>query len=56
MERQRRVREAFAHAWFGYKSYAWGKDELEAVSATGVVSYGMGLTLYPQGPRTDDPN
>jgi len=45
VERQRRVREAFAHAWFGYKSYAWGKDELEAVSATGVVSYGMGLTL-----------
>lgn len=44
-QRQRKVKEAFAHAWLGYKTYAWGKDELEPVSRRGIASYGMGLTL-----------
>src|SRR4051794_11542984 len=27
-ERQAAVREAFLHAWNGYREYAWGADEL----------------------------
>lgn len=30
--RQRLVRNAFLHAWKGYKKYAWGHDELKPVS------------------------
>ncbi|KAE8259092.1 hypothetical protein A4X13_0g1238 [Tilletia indica] len=32
-KRQRLVRNAFLHAWEGYKSLAWGHDELKPVSA-----------------------
>ncbi|SPO28194.1 related to Mannosyl-oligosaccharide 1,2-alpha-mannosidase IC [Ustilago trichophora] len=30
--RQKMVRNAFIHAWEGYKKYAWGHDELKPVS------------------------
>lgn len=43
--RQRRVRSAFAHAWSGYRTHAWGTDELDPRLQHGVHSYGMGLTL-----------
>ena len=43
--RQQRVRRAMAHAWSGYKRHAWGDDELEPLTQTGVTSFGMGLTL-----------
>lgn len=43
--RQRRVREAFQHAWGGYTKHAWGTDELEPSQQRGVTSFGMGLTL-----------
>lgn len=29
------VKEAFRHSWNGYKQYAWGYDELLAVSKRG---------------------
>ena len=31
-QRQKMVRNAFIHAWEGYKKYAWGHDELKPVS------------------------
>ena len=43
--RQSRVKLAMAHAWGGYKKFAWGEDELEPLSQTGITSFGMGLTL-----------
>jgi mannosyl-oligosaccharide alpha-1,2-mannosidase len=32
MERRQAIKEAFGHAWKGYKRYAWGHDELRPVS------------------------
>ena len=43
--RQRRVRQAFAHAWSGYRNHAWGLDEVDPTEQKGVESFGMGLTL-----------
>ena len=43
--KRRRVREAFAHAWRGYRTHAWGADELDPTTQVGHHSYGMGLTL-----------
>lgn len=31
-ERQRAVRDAFKHAWKGYKEFAWGHDHLKPIS------------------------
>ncbi|CAK6965113.1 endoplasmic reticulum mannosyl-oligosaccharide 1%2C2-alpha-mannosidase isoform X1 [Scomber scombrus] len=39
------VREAFRHAWKGYKDYAWGHDELKPISKTFGEWFGLGLTL-----------
>ncbi|KAG7318234.1 hypothetical protein KOW79_017989 [Hemibagrus wyckioides] len=39
------VREAFRHAWKGYKDFAWGHDELKPVSKSYTEWFGLGLTL-----------
>lgn len=39
------VRDAFRHAWKGYKDYAWGHDELKPISKTFGEWFGLGLTL-----------
>ncbi|XP_014824516.1 PREDICTED: endoplasmic reticulum mannosyl-oligosaccharide 1,2-alpha-mannosidase-like [Poecilia mexicana] len=44
-ERMEAVREAFRHAWKGYKEYAWGHDELRPVSRSYSEWFGLGLTL-----------
>eukprot|EP01122_Echinamoeba_exundans_P013316 TRINITY_DN5796_c0_g1_i1.p1 TRINITY_DN5796_c0_g1~~TRINITY_DN5796_c0_g1_i1.p1 ORF type:complete len:561 (-),score=93.02 TRINITY_DN5796_c0_g1_i1:51-1733(-) len=45
-ERREAVRQAFAHAWGGYKKYAWGHDEVRPVSKTADDGWGgMGATL-----------
>ncbi|XP_026167573.1 mannosidase, alpha, class 1B, member 1b isoform X2 [Mastacembelus armatus] len=39
------VREAFRHAWKGYKDFAWGHDELRPMSKSYSEWFGLGLTL-----------
>ncbi|OAL22768.1 hypothetical protein AYO20_11117 [Fonsecaea nubica] len=40
------VKEAFVHAWNGYKKYAWGQDEVAPVSGAFRSSFGgWGATL-----------
>uniref|UniRef100_A0A8C1W575 alpha-1,2-Mannosidase n=1 Tax=Cyprinus carpio TaxID=7962 RepID=A0A8C1W575_CYPCA len=39
------VREAFRHAWKGYKNFAWGHDELKPISKSHGEWFGLGLTL-----------
>uniref|UniRef100_A0A8C7Z1K6 alpha-1,2-Mannosidase n=1 Tax=Oryzias sinensis TaxID=183150 RepID=A0A8C7Z1K6_9TELE len=39
------VRDAFRHAWKGYKDYAWGHDELRPISKSYSEWFGLGLTL-----------
>lgn len=40
------VREAFLHAWNGYRSYAWGRDELQPISRSGKNTFGgIGMTI-----------
>lgn len=39
------VREAFRHAWKGYKDCAWGHDELRPLSKSYSEWFGLGLTL-----------
>ncbi|XP_067106049.1 endoplasmic reticulum mannosyl-oligosaccharide 1,2-alpha-mannosidase isoform X2 [Osmerus mordax] len=39
------VREAFTHAWKGYKEFAWGHDELKPLSKSFGEWFGLGLTL-----------
>lgn len=39
------VKEAFRHAWKGYKDFAWGHDELRPVSKSYGEWFGLGLTL-----------
>lgn len=43
--RMEAVREAFRHAWKGYKDFAWGHDELRPISKTYSEWFGLGLTL-----------
>ncbi|KAL4366328.1 hypothetical protein GQ457_05G035700 [Hibiscus cannabinus] len=44
--RQKEVREAFIHAWSGYKKFAMGYDELMPVSQRGVNGLGgLGATV-----------
>lgn len=45
VDRMEAVREAFRHAWKGYKAFAWGHDELKPVSKTYREWFGLGLTL-----------
>ncbi|KAI1882501.1 hypothetical protein AGOR_G00251410 [Albula goreensis] len=44
-QRQEAVKEAFRHAWKGYKEFAWGHDELKPVSKSYGEWFGLGLTL-----------
>jgi len=40
------VREAFLHAWSGYKRNAWGSDELKPISLEGKDTFGnIGMTI-----------
>lgn len=40
------VKEAFLHAWQGYKRYAWGSDELQPLSKKGKDTFGnIGMTI-----------
>ncbi|CAL1403150.1 unnamed protein product [Linum trigynum] len=46
VERQQKVKEAFIHAWFGYKKYAMGYDELMPLSQRGTDGLGgLGATV-----------
>ncbi|XP_060916975.1 endoplasmic reticulum mannosyl-oligosaccharide 1,2-alpha-mannosidase isoform X2 [Labrus mixtus] len=45
VDRLEAVRVAFRHAWKGYKSYAWGHDELRPISKSFGEWFGLGLTL-----------
>ncbi|KAL2932897.1 Mannosyl-oligosaccharide 1 2-alpha-mannosidase MNS1 [Bienertia sinuspersici] len=46
VERRQKVKEAMLHAWTSYETYAWGQDELQPQSKSGVNSFGgLGATL-----------
>ncbi|KAJ6127324.1 hypothetical protein N7523_002936 [Penicillium sp. IBT 18751x] len=46
VKRQKAVKEAFVHAWNGYKSHAWMRDEVSPSSGRYVDSFsGWGATL-----------
>ncbi|KAK7372159.1 hypothetical protein VNO80_05530 [Phaseolus coccineus] len=46
IERREKVKEAMLHAWGSYEKYAWGQDELQPQSKSGVNSFGgLGATL-----------
>ncbi|XP_075993874.1 endoplasmic reticulum mannosyl-oligosaccharide 1,2-alpha-mannosidase [Genypterus blacodes] len=45
VDRLEAVREAFRHAWKGYKDHAWGHDELKPVSKSFGEWFTLGLTL-----------
>src|SRR5512146_3523632 len=42
-----RVRQEFLFAWNGYKTYAWGHDELRPISRTPKDWYGPSLLMTP---------
>ena len=41
------MRQAFLHAWNGYRRYAWGHDDLNPVSKTPHDWYGTSLLMTP---------
>jgi len=43
--RQKKVVEAFEHAWKAYKELAWGEDELKPISKRKSSWFGLGLTI-----------
>jgi len=44
--RAEEVRQAFLHAWRGYRKYAWGRDELQPLSKQGKDTFGgIGMTI-----------
>lgn len=45
LDRLEAVRDAFRHAWKGYKDHAWGRDELKPISKSFGEWFGLGLTL-----------
>lgn len=45
LDRLEVVRDAFRHAWKGYKAHAWGRDELKPISKSFGEWFGLGLTL-----------
>ncbi|KAK7255060.1 hypothetical protein RIF29_28462 [Crotalaria pallida] len=46
IERREKVKEAMLHAWGSYEKYAWGQDELQPQTKSGVNSFGgLGATL-----------
>lgn len=44
-EQQKKVVDAFKHAWEGYRKYAWGHDELRPISRSSSEWFGLGLTI-----------
>jgi mannosyl-oligosaccharide alpha-1,2-mannosidase len=40
LERKQKIKEAFSHAWAGYRDYAFGKDEVMPLSGSSVNSFG----------------
>jgi ER degradation enhancer, mannosidase alpha-like 2 len=44
---QVRVVDAAKHAWKGYKTYAWGKDDLQPLTRTGKNWYKRSLLMTP---------
>lgn len=44
-ERQTAVVEAFKHAWKGYRTYAWGHDNLRPDSMQPDDWFGLGMTI-----------
>lgn len=45
-KRREKVKEGMKHAWTGYKTYAWGRDEVLPISKRGQDNWGgMGVTL-----------
>lgn len=42
-----RVRQAFLHAWHGYRQYAWGHDDLDPLSRKPHDWYGRPLLMTP---------
>jgi len=42
-----RVRQAFRHAWRGYRRYAWAHDDLNPISRTPHDWYGVPLLMTP---------
>ncbi|XP_047332909.1 mannosyl-oligosaccharide 1,2-alpha-mannosidase MNS1-like isoform X2 [Impatiens glandulifera] len=46
IQRREKVKSAMRHAWSSYEKYAWGHDELQPQTKTGVDSFGgLGATL-----------
>lgn len=46
VERREKVKGAMIHAWSSYEKYAWGQDELQPQSKSGINSFGgLGATL-----------
>lgn len=44
-ERQRAVVEALKHSWTGYKTFAWGHDNLKPIAQSYSDWFGLGLTI-----------
>uniref|UniRef100_A0A915PM45 alpha-1,2-Mannosidase n=1 Tax=Setaria digitata TaxID=48799 RepID=A0A915PM45_9BILA len=44
-DKQKAVVEAFKHAWYGYKKYAWGHDHLKPLTKSYNDWFGLGLTI-----------
>lgn len=45
-QRRKQIRNAMKHAWEGYRTYAWGQDEIKPLSKQGHDNMGgMGVTL-----------
>ncbi|CAI9114561.1 OLC1v1015309C1 [Oldenlandia corymbosa var. corymbosa] len=46
LQRREKVKDAMLHAWTSYEKYAWGHDELQPQTKSGVDSFGgLGATL-----------
>lgn len=45
VDRLEAVRQAFRHAWRGYRDHAWGHDELKPISKSYAEWFGLGLTI-----------
>ena len=44
--RKENIKDGMKHAWKGYKTYAWGMDEVKPISKQGSDPWGgMGVTL-----------
>ncbi len=39
------MRDAMQHAWNGYRTYAWGSDELHPMLKAPSSWFGLGLTI-----------